>query len=93
MAISELSKSVKLPQASASNKCQHLFLFSNLYLTESLVHQPAAAGGANAKKGFCSTYRVIGGLFCAIISRWLFTFPIRYSYNGEEEVTFSRMIL
>lgn len=51
MAISELSKSVKLPQASASNKCQHLFLFSNLYLTESLVHQPAAAGGANAKKG------------------------------------------
>lgn len=51
MAISELSKSVKLQQSLASNKCQYLFLCPNLYLTERQVHQPAAADGAYARKG------------------------------------------
>lgn len=50
IAISELSKSVKLQQASASNKCQCLFLYFSLYLTESQRHQPAAAEAANAPK-------------------------------------------
>ena len=62
----ELSKPLKLQQASASNKCRGLFLYFSLHLTGSQRHQPAfvppppglrRAAGARHHLGLCSRCR------------------------------------